>query len=378
MEVSALRTSIARCDNGTNLRNVRPWQWAPGEVVEDDEEVDQSDRRNARACDATVSRSGIRLDQCCGGDLAGCHTYGASCENSLAWDVVGNEDDEGGTCCDLDSTEDGSQEEIRVSFIADEKSEVLRSVIRECCCPSCLLSDEDRDGGQCASGVALVQHLCHQRISACLLWLAKTTREHTLGMKSFSGVSLALHTKSDLLHLVGDIVVVTGTNPLKTLPGIIVATFHRKPSRAFFQSQGPYAQESGEEHLEADGDLPLAAVGIRDVSGDSPIRPVGCENAEREHELVETPDLSTDLFWRHLGAEHRHDYAAASEPNACYYSAHVEHGPAVRVSGLHRGSDDENEGTDGDCIAPAQPVSDRPDGEAGHESTKLLQADGER
>ena len=152
---------------------------------------------------------------------------------------------------------------------------------------------------------------------------------HTLNMESFPSMSLALHTKSDLFHLVGDIVIVAGTNPLETLPSLFVTTFHRKPSRAFFQSKGSYAQESGEEHLEADGDLPLGAVSVWDVSGDSPIGPVGCEDAEREHELVETSDLSTDLFWRHLGAEHRHDDAATSKSNACYRPTHVEHGPTV-------------------------------------------------
>jgi hypothetical protein len=49
----------------------------------------------------------------------------------------------------------------------------------------------------------------------------------------------------------------------------------------------------------------------------------------------------------------------------------------VRINSLHRGTDNEDEGTDGDCIAPAQPVSDGPDGEAGNECTKLLQTDGE-
>lgn len=196
-------------------------------------------------------------------------------------------------------------------------------------------------------------------------------------MESFSGVNLALHTKSDLLHLVDDIVIVASTNPLETLPSLLVTPFHRKPSRAFFQSKSSYAQESGEEHLEADGNLPLDAVSIWDVSGDSPIGPVGSEYAEREHELVETPNLPTNLLWRHLGAEHRHDYAAASKSNACYYPAHVEHGPAVRVDSLHHGTEDEDEGTDGDGVAPAQLVCDRPDGEAGHECTKLLQADGE-
>jgi hypothetical protein len=58
-------------------------------------------------------------------------------------------------------------------------------------------------------------------------------------------------------------------------------------------------------------------------------------------ELVETPDLTTQLFRCHFAREHGYNDTAPSQPNTSNESSSQEGAGRTRVDGLNDGSDDE-------------------------------------
>lgn len=139
MGMGFAKTDLARDADGNarlararreDLAHVRPGQRAPGEVVRDDEEVDQRDGGDAGGGDGAVL-GWVGFDDGGGGDLARGHEERAEGQDAAAVDGVGHEEDEGQAGGDFDRAEDGGQQEGGVVAVADEELEVLGAEVGE-------------------------------------------------------------------------------------------------------------------------------------------------------------------------------------------------------------------------------------------------------
>lgn len=92
----------------------------------------------------------MRLYHGCGADLAYTHEGSTTHQNCAAWHTLGDKQHECETCGYFDGTEDGSEEKIRVAFVADEQFEVLRTVVCKGGRSSSLLRRENSDCSACA------------------------------------------------------------------------------------------------------------------------------------------------------------------------------------------------------------------------------------